>query len=325
MFSKNNTGNWKKSNGASKKATVANTGKKATVANKRKAKNPADSAPIKKAYNNLQLSKLKENMVGSGYLTSITTEIDGVIELSNSWAELSLLWLGMIHYNNKLDYLKVLLANKVLSDDFDVTTIKKLSIDNNSRLETIKIAGTKFYLNTTMESKSVRKALLGMASALEINKDDIKLTIVPLSAVKTALKLTEGTVTNVSKQYTLVETYKIISLASNIRAVYIYDTEIKVKSFSDATMTVVDLMIDMYGAEEIEKASVCNTEAIGITDNSQLECIDITSIKGIKNLYLYDNKSDKQCIEFMISLCNYFNLSEDVIKIELGQLNFIKN
>ena len=294
-----------------------------TEGEKPKVKKQEDTKPIKKSYMQQPLSKLKFNMVKTGYLQ--TVHIDGTedLKLSYSWIELCLILLGAIHNCNKQDYLKVLFKNKVLSGNFEVTTAKRELISNESGIKTLEIAGTDFYLITNLDEKSIFRAIAGMALALKIKPEEIKFDILPLDRVLEAVKLTEGTVVMKTTEYSLTEAITVLNDSSRIKLVNILGYEKEIVSFTEAVLEIINWLNEMYGEAKLAKSMKCNSRTIGITDNENVDCLEIIKIVGTK-LFLYDNNSDRGCLEYMINLCIDFGISPELIKITLSQLCFNK-
>ena len=288
---------------------------------KKPKKKETDSKQIKKAYKNQPLSKLKFNMVSTGYLQAVYIEDNETIILDHSWIELCLILLGTIHKCNKADYLKVLLKNNVLSTNFEVTSIKGEFIDNNSRIRTYEIAGSDFYLITDMNEKSIFKGIAGMASALSIKPDKMLLDIIPLDRVITAVKLTEGTVAMRNTELSLAEAFISFNDSSRITSINILGYEKQLGTFTDAVLELINWLNEMYGEAKLVKSMKCNLRAVGIVENEKVDCIDIVKIGGTK-LFLYDNNSNAGCIEYMIGLCSEFGLSSEFVKLGISQMQF---
>lgn len=294
-------------------------------------------APISKRYAGITLDKVRENMIETGRLDSITTKMDGKIKIERSWIELCISFLGTIHSRYRSSFIKKLFENGVISSDFDITATRPVYIDDKVDKLQYNIAGTNFWLITNMNSKSVIKAIKGMAKLLDIKKEDISMDIYPigLEVIDTD---DEGRELVIGKDknkmvlekgvYDLIKAKKQLNNFTEINSISILGVRYDVDKFIGAVMVFVSWVSGVYGIDNLFNCMVCNTTSVGIVDNDKIECINIyemgTSEDGKKTLYLYNNNSKKDCLKFITNLAKRFEINEGLIELELSNMEYME-
>lgn len=280
-----------------------------------------DNTPISKSYSDLILSKLKPNMVTTGYLNSVFIE-DGNIDLNDSWIELSLVLLGMVYKKHSNNYLRVLIENKILSSGFNVmqTVSQKFTYDNNVKY--YKIIGSSFYLETNMTGKAVIQALTGLFKLLGISVSDVKLNIVPLGNAKLSMDLTRGKIKKATFDYVLNDAIENTKTGDRIISISILDDENMVDSSSDAAIKIIELAYNMCGKALFSSLAKLNIgSTIGITKDSTVESIIARDVYE-SGYNFYSLGYLKETLVYIRRICNLIDFEPGFIGIKLSKMVF---
>lgn len=278
--------------------------------------------PITKKFKKMPLSRLKPNMINTGWLTGVyieTEEVD-VIGLSNSWEELLALLLGTIYLNHKTDFIKLLIEKKILGPDFDVTTAE-IRFISETKSKIIDIKGTGFKIVTSMNPRLICNIIVKLASTLGLKDKQIKLDVVPIKDAPTTVKLKTGTASVMTKRIDIAQAYETVNEGSKIKSITIFNSEEKATTFVQAAKKLINWVLAMNGEDTLYKSMVCNTTLIGITAVEDTNSSSVTKIRGTK-LFIYSNGENPAIVEYMLKLVKFIGISTSLVELELKQMYF---
>lgn len=93
------------------------------------------------------------------------------IDIKQSWIELCVYMLGTIYINTKDKFVTTLIDNGVMNEGFKINIEVLEYVSVESKIHLYKIPNTKYYLETSMRSHHLYKAILAMAKILNIDND----------------------------------------------------------------------------------------------------------------------------------------------------------
>lgn len=279
---------------------------------------------LKKRVSSIRPGKLKLNMIDSGTPVKINYRGE-IISITEGWPEFVLLMLGYIYDCYPTSFMKALERGHVTSQNFDVT--KYPPAYNSYNNEKYSIPNSPYYLMTNMTPSAVLKAVQGFPEALEIEDEDLLLTINPDEKFMKNIRI----VNNVQMNSNIVPLNDIDSNdldSYTFTWAYMWDTRIKVNNFDDLAIRVIKNLIktDKKNIQAILDASIPPVVGVklGINEtDTNLKIIDlkIKDSKTDKSYYFYSNLIKKYTLAYILRLLDNAGLPKSCIKIKVDQIS----
>lgn len=295
---------------------------------------------LKKQVNSIRPGKLKLNMIDSG--TPVKVNYRGeIISITEGWPEFILLMLGYIYDCYPTSFMKALERGHVTSQNFDVT--KCPPAYNSYNNEKYAIPNSPYYLMTNMTPSAVLKAVQGFPEALEIEDEDLLLTINPDEKFMKNIRIVNSVQMN-SNVVPLSDIDNNDLDSYTFTWAYIWDTRIKVNNFDDLAIRLVKNLIktDKKNLQAVLDASI--SPVVGVkagldeTDNnlkvadlkiktvhkSSNDKDNISNIienKEVKQYYYYSNLVKKYTLAYILRVLDNAGLSKSCVKIKVDQLS----
>lgn len=271
----------------------------------------------------VDIEKLRVNHV-MGY-NPISIEIKGeVIELDDGWQELVLLLLGYIQSNHTEDFILYLLKNRILSADFNVTSLPKKVLPN-SNIMTYEINHSKIYLQTQLLADTVVNALKNMSRALGYKKEEVKLMLLKNAEWKVYIENKNKKLEKITEAYNIREAIQNYTDEFIVESVFIFGIKVEIGCLEDAITTVLNWAIQIYGANILNEIAPLNFgKTIGITKGKIAED-DTVIIRDIgKTKYkLYSLGYIKEALVYLGRICGEVGIESEEIEVEMSRLELV--
>ena len=296
---------------------------------------------LKKQVNSIRPGKLKLNMIDSG--TPVKVNYRGeIISITEGWPEFVLLMLGYIYDCYPTSFMKALERGHVTSQNFDVT--KYPPAYNSYNNEKYMIPNSPYYLMTNMTPSAVLKAVQGFPEALEIEDEDLLLTINPDEKFMKNIRMVNSVQMN-SNIVPLCDIDNNDLDSYTFTWAYIWDTRIKVNNFDDLAIRLVKNLIktDKKNLQAVLNASIPPVVGVkaGLDEaDNNLKVVDlkiktvhknsnsskdnisnIVENKEIKQYYYYSNLVKKYTLAYILRVLDNAGLPKSCVKIKVDQLS----
>lgn len=277
-----------------------------------------NNTQIKQKLNDVRLNKLRYGHITYGDVIGIFVD-DEYLEINNSWLELIILMLKTYYSNTNGKNFIVNLANaKVISSSFDIdTTYGK--IDTDKVYTAYKIEGTKYWIETTLDTEGLFMALMNLAKLLGMSYKDTKVRIAKQGIDRASTKSLELT----EKLVDISKLQKELKTSIRISKIVLYGCERPVNSVLGIIIEIISLMIKSFGQDAM--SDITSTKHTGITDKKEVDGYSTYKINNIqldnKDIYIYTDDSIDGQIEFITKICNNVPITNDELLIGLYQFN----
>lgn len=262
----------------------------------------------------LKYRYLNSKVVEYSQVTSVyLAEFGETVTMSGGWEELAMLLLLMVHDTFPEKFLAKLVDGGVINENINVTAgeIKELE---NGEYKTLSIPKTRFKIKYKLGGGLLYKVIVGCGEILGYEGEDFTLCTLPYRGEIPIKEVRILTVTETLGYYRtrLIESAEIFN-------VQFRGENKKVKSFHEMSMWVMGRVYGEVQEEDIKKFELANTRGLGVTQNPELEVIQIEEF-GDTGWYVYYNNNKQNVMEYFGKLFEHLGLEETLLRFTIKQM-----
>lgn len=279
-------------------------------------------------YSGLALSKLTPEIIDSGTIESFQSDEDAAVELANGWIEMCLIFLGLYHYNHENRFIKQLIENKIINQDFEITAMPSVKYKGNKEITYSRIGNTNFWFYSDLRGSSILPQLKKIAISLGIDPKRIKCNIKPYTTIQQDIELMTGDAVVRNVKYRLSDTVDVDINNNKIKSITIIKSRTECKIYDEAIIALLCWTYEMYPDRWFERVTKYNKENTLRIDVSE-ESAEVLGCKvrqiGETGYFFSKNINANDIATYMREICAEFGLASDLVTLEFSLLDIISH
>lgn len=285
---------------------------------------------IDKPINDVLITQLTPELLGSTWLRSVTIAGDGETELDNSWTDLILSLMGMLWNARPQHFVRDLTKYGVISDGIDVSRdIVTYTQSSDIEYEVYKLNRVSgYYVEFRRNYSDYIQAIKGLLLSLHIPFTGIKFNIKPIKTIENQtnhidIKLNNNysDVEQIQESKTIAELVEKNKSDFDIISISIFGNEQSVKSIQQALYIYIMWAKAVYGEGVIESGIHNSTAEVGITTPALIDNYDTRfETYKLENNYVYCTNNNKAIIQFIYETAIQVGISPGLISIQYKTL-----